>query len=305
MGVRLGARLAKQLEGWQVGALLVFIVAVVTAVIVPRTALPEQLPPPNVTSAEMAFSREKTYREAVAATEADLSPVVQLVGARIRALGRAEYQGDETAVHVALNELRVAADSVGRRGEVEQLVPLRSYQARLFSLAYCEFLRTGTVSEELIELGGGVLEEFERNEWLTSITDAPPHADLVLSAFFKRRFTRLVAPGHPALEPDGIEERLLLGYLLEHPQISTIPGTLEERTSASGDFVMRKIDELALLEPEYPVLYAKGIVLFKMQKFESAALAFDAFIQENEDGPYRMRAINYFKASIEHTEGAP
>lgn len=294
------SRLAKQLEGWQVGAIVVFIVSVVTALLVPRTAIPIEVPPPQVSMDDVRQTRAKNDNLVRGATTVELSSAVQLVGARLRALGRAEWEGDDKGVEAHGRSLGQAAAVSFLEGD--SLAMLRAYQARVFADAYLLFLRTGVVSDDLVELGGGSLVELRVNGWLQRASEAPPHVDLVLSAFFKRRFSRWVAPDHPALAPNPIEERLLLGYLLQHPPPRRGVGPTNEY--APGEFMLRRIDEIAALEPSYPTLFAKGVVLFQMGQFERASVAFDDYVRTTHDGPYRLRAINHLKASIEHTQDA-
>lgn len=296
------SRLAKHLEGWQVGALVVLIVSVVTLLLVPRSAIPERVPPPAVTAEEIQRARAANDARAREAVEGELPNTVQIVGALVRALGRAEWEGDR-------HEVRAREAALGRAAaaaylEADALDRLRAYQARLFADAYFEAWKTGRVSDDLIELGGQMLRDFAEFGWLNDPATAPPHADLVLSALYKRRFIGTVTKDHPhpLLPLDPVEERLLLGYQIEHPPIPRA-GTLGE-VPAPGVFVLRRIDELAALEPSYPVLYAKGIVLFRMAEFDQAAQAFDAHIRTAEDAPYRLRAINYLKASLEHATDA-
>ena len=279
---------------------MVLIVGVVTLLIVPRSAIPDGLPPPSVTLEDVRATRAANDARAREAVAMDPSHAVQLVGALFRAYGRAEWEGDARAKDQRREALGKAVAVAFLDGE--SLDRLRAYQARLFVDAYLRMWKTGEMSDELIELGGGSLHDLELNGWLRSAAQAPPHADLVLSAYFKRRFAKVVAKDHPALAPDPVEERLLLGYFMEHPPVGGILGGRE--AASPGIFVLKRIDELAALEPSYPVLFARGIVLFRMAKFEDAAQAFDAYLRASDDGRYRLRAVNYLKTSLEHAKGA-
>ncbi len=296
--------LAERLEGWEVGAIVVLIVALVSAVIVPRTAIPEDIPAPNISQRELDAARARNDRLVAIATDAELSPDVRLVGAQIRLLGRAEYSEDDAGASKALATLgKSVPAALEKHGD--EMAALQTYQADRFAKSYASFLRVGRVSDDLIDLGGAALAEFRRNEWLTSLAEAPRDLDLILSAMFKRRFRAVIAPRHPRLAPDPVEERALVGFLLKHPPPASVPGTRREKKASRGDYLLKRIDELADLEPDYPALYAKGIVFYRMQQFEAAAAAFDEYLQRVGNGPYRLRAINYMKAAIENSEGSP
>ncbi|NUP05775.1 MAG: hypothetical protein HOW73_06920 [Polyangiaceae bacterium] len=293
------SRLAKHLEGWQVGAIVVFIVTVYVSVNTPRTAIPDELPPPHVGQDEVQRTRSRNDELATKATTDPLPHSVQMVGARFRALGRAQWNGDEAALARMGDQLGQAID-VALRENVDALLLLRAYQAGRFVDAYCAYLRTGHVSDDLIELGGNTLLELSDNGWLRTAADAPDRVDLVLSAFFKRRFTNTIAPGHPAFAADPVEERLLLGYMLAHP-----PPTRADGEGPAGKFLIDHIEDLAKLDPDYPASFARGIVLFRMREFEVAGRMFDDYLENTKNGPHRLRAANYLKASIEYSEGAP
>ncbi|MBK8939302.1 MAG: hypothetical protein IPM79_17170 [Polyangiaceae bacterium] len=297
------SRLGKHLEGWQVGVLVVLIVATTAAVLVPRSAVPEAVPLPRASSGEIRAARRANEQAAIAFATGGASEPVERIGATLRAIGRAEWDGDEAALARGMAELARGIARATAENDVDGLVLLRTYQAELFARAYCDYLRTGSVADDLIELGGAAVREFSDNGWLTPGSRVPAHVDLLLSALYKRRFERLVAKGHPALAPHPVEERLLLGYLLEHPPPDRL---LSEGAGTSATrFMLSRIDEISALDPSYPAAYARGVVLFKTKDYELAALSFDDFLHSSADGPYRLRAVNYLKASLERCEGEP
>lgn len=227
--------------------------------------------------------------------------MVQLVGSRVRALGRAEWDGDAITSERTRRDIIEAA--LVAQPQAEALALLRGYQAQLFVQAYTDYLRTGIVTTDLLELGGGATAELSERGLLTDLAQAPHDTDLILSAMFKRRFNKLVAARHPALALDPVEERVLLGYLMQHPTRPEATLTQSELDAVAGDVLLRRIQELSALEPTYPVAYARGIVLFRMGRFEDAAIAFDSYLLQVSNGPYRLRAVNYLKAAVEQTEG--
>ncbi len=289
---------ANMLEGWQAGAVAVFVAAVVTAVIVPRSAAPHGIPPSSLTPNDLDRARIRSFQLAQPAARHELPQAVELMGARLRALGAAEVKGDSAAVSRWAGEL----DNSARRllaTNLQDLVALRAFLAREFAAVYLQRLKRGQSSQALVELGGATLAEMERNGWLQSLEDAPSNADIVLIGLFSRRYNLMVAPEGGALSLDPIEERAVLDYLIAHPPLSNLAGSRSEANSGRGKYVIAQIESLSKLEPSYPTPFAKGIIYFEMGQFDLAANAFDAYLERNPNGPHRLRAVNFLKASVE------
>ncbi len=290
---------AQLFEGWQVGAVAVLVAALVTAVIVPRTVEPTGLPPSSLAPRELDRARIETHREALPATGDQRSRALELVDARLRELGRAEYEGNQRLADRWASEVSEAARPVLAQSP-ETLRALRASQALEFASAYLRSLREGADSDTLVELGGSTLVELRQNGWFPSLEDAGPTTDVVLVGLFKRRFT-LMFLGHPELPLSTVEERAVLNFLIRHPPRSTLAGSTREGRGGRGKFVLNQIDALSKLEPSYPTLYARGVVYYEMGQFDAAASAFDAYLQRNQDGPYRLRAVNFLKAAVEES----
>jgi hypothetical protein len=295
--------LARHFEGWQVGALIVFIVASISAVVVPRSADPKSLPPAELGLGLLATARADSARARREAESLELPNSARLLAARLRSLGRSEASGDERAIDDGRQRIFDAARQALHE-RPEAVVAVRNLQAARFRELYLQRMRGGLddgESNELTELGGSILLQFDENSWLSTSSEIDASTDILLEGFYKRRFARVLDTKDPALSPSQTEERVVLGFLLLHPPKPRI----DEGNSGgdgTGPYLLRRIDELARLEPSYPASYAKGIVLFRMGHFEASASAFDAFLQQG-DGPYRLRAINYLKSAVEHTEG--
>lgn len=298
----MSSRVARLFEGWQVGVVTVGIVALVAAVVVPRSASPDGLPPPSVTRSEIRVAEQRTRDQALAATDG-LSQDVALLGARLRVLGRAEASGDGGSIARAGASLSEAARPALAK-DPGGVVKLRAYQALRFVDGYHEYLLSGQTSDELIELGGDTLAQLKHEDWVQNLETAPPDYRVILTAIYKRRFKKLVG-SHPALDYDPVEERVLIGYFLEHPPRTALASNESELEATQGKFLLAQLDDLAKLEPAYPFAFAKGIVLYRMGRYEESSSAFDFYLQTVENGPYRLRAVNYLKASIENGEGGP
>jgi hypothetical protein len=294
--------LARHLEGWQVGALIIFIVASISAVVVPRSASPSSLPPAELGLELLASARAESARAHREAEALELPNSTRLLAARLRSLGRMEASGDERAIDNGRQMIFDAARQALHE-RPQAVVALRDLEAARFRELYLHRMRAhhDPPSDELAELGGSILLQFDENGWLSKSADIDASTDILLEGFYKRRFARVLDTKLPALSPSQTEERAVLGFLLLHPPKPRI----DEGNSGgdgTGPYLLRRIDELVKLEPSYPASYAKGIVLFRMGHFEASASAFDSFLQEG-DGPYRLRAINYLKSAVEHTEG--
>jgi hypothetical protein len=289
------------LEGWQVGAVTVFVATVVTSVVVPRSAVPHTVPPSSLSPNEISATRAELRSEAARAESGELAHAVRLLEARFRAVGRAEASRDARLAARWAGELGSSASSalVGHR---EEVIALRTFLALEFSRRYLRRMRSGRDDPELLELGGATLDEMAENDWLQRPEQLTPSADLVLCGLFARRFNLMVVPQAPALVPlDDEVERALFAYLMTHPPRARLATNAMETASTQVKFVLTQIDGLSKLERDYPTLFAKGVVLYRAGQYEAAASAFDGYLQKNPDGPYRLRAVNFLKATVEET----
>lgn len=242
----------------------------------------------------------------------------ELLAARARvldAVGRALAQGDEAVLR------------------------LRAYQLRAFVREVRRFEATGEESDELRELGGDFLGLLRRNAWLgqgeAALRGGGEGArrvamdGVVLGVLFKKRWSAIVglqrAPFAPALD----EERALFKFLLAHPLVSArsaqaLPAPPDEETAArlaqaggagprspaaalraaearraEEQYRLKKIDELAALDPSYPRHLARGVTLYRLGSFMQSAEAFRSHLDQHPDGAYTLRAQNYLRAALE------
>jgi hypothetical protein len=290
------AGFSKHLEGWQLALVTIAMAWIAVLVMVPRTVLPEEVPLPRLAPKDVAEARARALAESSRIHGEEPSENLRLLASRLRAHGLAEHGGDRRRIADAA----AATEQVGVRvlgAEPERVLELRAHLTERFVAAFFEFLRTGVESEELSGLGGNVVQTFRNNGWLDD-TDGPEF-DLVLRALYRRRFNGLVLPG-ATLPVDAIEERARVRFLIAHPPT---PPVEDPDGLFAGQFILGQIDDAAKLDPAYPAHYARGIALFRVGRYEASAAAFDAFLTEAEDGPYRLRATNYLKAALEHAGG--
>jgi hypothetical protein len=277
----------KYADGWQVGVLAVGIAAVVALLVVPRSVEPAGVPIPIVAPRDIADVRETTRARAATLDRPDVPEVVRALGGQIRAYGRAEAAGQPRPIESARVAVATLAAPALETSPAD-VAALEARYATAFAEAFRAFAATGEQSTDLVELGGDAMKTFVERGWMPESGAIPEDFDVVMESFYRRRFVALVGDD-PALAEPKAESRARLAYLMRRAA----------RSSDGDAAMMRYIDEASSLEPSYPVPYARGIVLYRMGRFEAAAASFDAFLEERSSGPYRLRAANYLRASVE------
>ncbi len=285
--------LARHLEGWQLGVVIVVMAWVAVLLMVPRTEVPEDVPLPQLAPREVRASRARAAAESRRLATHEMSANLRLLAARLKAYGLAEH-GDDKRRMVELGQLTQEVGAPLAVLEREHVLDLRAHLAERFVESFSEFVRTGVETEELAWLGGNVVPMFRKNGWLDDT--AEPEFDLVLRALHKRRFNKLLGPDVD-LPLDSAEERAKVRFLMQHPPL---PPVADPHGLFAGQFLLGQIEDAVALDPSYPRHYARGIALFRIGRYEASAVAFDSFLAEREDGPYRIRAANYLKAAIEY-----
>jgi hypothetical protein len=295
-------RMKKALEGWQAGAVAVVVAWVGALLVVPRDVEPRDLPRVTLDWSDVAQARAK-----LAAARDVAAPGLQgqLFEARFRAFGREEQASEQGVSPETTNALREIGVEMRKSGFAE-LATVRDRLAAEFVASALEWIRSGTENEVLGELGGPFVKQARDSGWTAARVGQEPALDLALWALFDRRFQALVGPKDDRLAPNATANRALGGlFLMRPPQTfkaasSAVPAEAEV---SEGTFLLRKIDELAAIAPDYPALFAKGVVYYRMGRFESAAAAFDRYVDERPRGPHRLRAINHLRASVVAASG--
>lgn len=291
-----GSRFSKYFEGWQVGAITVLMAIVAVAVVVPRTVVPEEVPLPRLAPRDIGVARTRARAAERALESGEISDNLRLLASRLRAHGLAENSGDRKQTELAAGSILELSPIVAAT-EPDRLLDLRAHLTERFVRAFLLLLRTGAETEDLAVVGGDAARTFRDKGWLDGPVDA--EIDLVLRSLYKRRFEGLVLPkGNLPLEE--AEERARVRFLMLHPPRAPVP---DPQGLFANQYVLSQLDDAAALDPHYPLRYAQGIALFRLGRFEASAAAFDAFLAERPDGPYRLRAVNYLKAAVEQASG--
>lgn len=280
------SRLAKQLEGWQAGLLAVLVAWVVAILVVPRHVEPSEVPLPRTEPRELTALRRGWVVQAERLERDDVGPSVRSLGGRLRAYGRAEYEGHHKRVESAREALSLVARAALHESP-EDVAALEARYSAAFVRASAIWIDRGVVTDDLMELGGDAPAAFEQKGWKPPAGGAAEDFDVVLRALYRKRFIALVG-NHPALAPPPEEALVLLRFLMAR---------VDE--SPRGQAVLfDHIAEVEGLDPSYPAGYARGIVLFKLGRFEQSAAAFDAYLR-SDTGAYKTRAANYLRAAVE------
>ncbi|WP_437314185.1 hypothetical protein [Sorangium sp. So ce385] len=316
----------------------VFIAGSAAILAVPRAVEPAELPLPLADARALARVRDADIARAREAELLGLDAEVRALGSAIRAFGIVDADADHTEAELLAARKRVleAAGPALAQGD-EAVLRLRAYQMSSFVREVRRFEATGEESDELRELGGNFPGLLRRNAWLRA-GDAGPRGGearrvaldgAALGALFKKRWDAIVglrrAPFGVALD----EERALYKFLLSHPlsgrnaQEPAAPPAAEtaarpepqagepgprssaaalraaEAQRAEEHYRLKKIDELAALDPAYPRHLARGITLYRLGKFVQSADAFRIHLDQHPDGAHTLRAQNYLRAALE------
>jgi hypothetical protein len=311
---------ARHLEGWQGLVVSVFIAGSVAALVVPRPVEPLEVPAPSVDPEAIARveAADDADADAVERGSADdersLDADVRELGSALRAYGRADADADEGKL--VLERQRVAA-VVARAVEAspDDVRRLRAYHLRRFVVAVRAWESGGAEPDDLRELGGGFLRMLRRHGWVDEVR-GPRRVlmpDAALRVSFKKRWNEVAGLRGPALALTLDEQRALLGFLIQSPPgpsgwrpepadqppgRSKVPRPTIGSTAFEDQISLKKIDELAAVDPTYPAELARGAVLYRLRRYPLAVEAFRRHLEAHPDGPHALRAQNYLRAAL-------
>ncbi len=303
----------RHLEGWQAGALAVFIAGTGAVLGVPRSVPPSEVPVPAVEpaalAAALATDTARARDAAAKAAKGELDYDVRALGEAVRAFGRAEVAERGADKEEAHRRATMAARSAIAHGP-DAVLALRAFQARAFLREMRGFERTGEPTEELSELAGVFPRSVAAYRWYDPAARRLLPGDAALLALYKKRWNEVTGLKGEVFALSLDEERALLGFLLEHPAVAVAPlAASASPTAAKAHAVaaavaaderrIEKIRDLARLDATYPAAFAEGVVLFRLGRFEGAAVAFERHLAAHPDGPWTLRARNHLKAALE------
>jgi hypothetical protein len=299
------------LQGWQAGALAVFVALAATLLVVPWAAAPNELPLPVASAARvdavLALDRARAAaigppleREIARGTGGPLYDL-RAFGEALRAYGRAEAEHAREDTTERLFELRAAFASARTLGD-DKVLELRAYQTERFLAAVREWEARGAAAPDLAELGGPFLQMIARQRWVDGRRRIGLSTAL-RSILFRRRWNEIVGAN---VEPFALsldENRLLFAHLLTHP-VAEDARSPEQACRSADAWRLRKIGELAKVDRAYPYALARGVLLYRLGRYAESAQALHDHIASAPDGPYALRARNWHVAAIARA-GAP
>jgi len=297
----------RHFEGWEVGALAVVVALLGTLLVVPLKVAPEDVPLPVVDGKALSatLARESALAASVhLALEHDVTGPAEGRGLYdLRALGEAvrDYGQLESARQTSsiVRERRKVIEAAARARLLgdDKVLGLREYQAQLFLAEIRRWENTGKESDELASLGGPFLDLVRRSGWVKGRTLALD--DVVRGVFFKRRWNEVTAlADDPAFVLSLDEGRAFYAFLLSHPQVqNTSAASALEACRAIDQWRLRKVEDLARLDPAYPLPLARGVLFYRIGDPAAAAQAFRDYLA-NSDGRYGLRVRNYLAASV-------
>jgi hypothetical protein len=289
----------RHLEGWQLAVVAVGFALGAAALALPRAVVPREIPLPTVDRREERRMDADRRRLVDEVRGTPLPFLVRATGEALRRFGVAEY-GREDARGVALADEIVKRAAAARSSDGDRaLLALRAVQADLFVHAVTTWARAGDGEADVIALGGGFARHARRHGWIEGKRLIIEEDGL--RQLFVLRWTKLAGfmdtqPFAPTLN----ELRLYYRTLLRHPEQSS--GTSTEDPYILSGLQLAYVNTLAKQDPDYPVLLARGILEFRVGRFDDATALLAAHLKEHPDGPWRLRAQNYFVAARERRE---
>lgn len=277
--------------------------ALLAAIIaVPRPLVPDEIPfPPVAHNALQAISLKDEAR-GVAAVGERLPFEVRALGEAIRLLGTTEASGSPDAA--AMRETVLERAGVASAFGDENLLRLRALQLGMFLRELETFERTGAETKELRELGGGLLERAQQAGWLRREKQGARMSagQSVREVIFRKRWNELTGMRGVAFQTTLAEERAYYAFVLEHPVVTVSSVQKEDmvaRCDSANLYMLRKVEELSRIDPEYPSDYARGILLLRLHRPREALRPLVDFVDTHDRGPYVLRARNTLREAQE------
>lgn len=284
----------RHLQGYELGLLTIAIALSGALLVLPRASEPLTLPLPRI-DRQLARDSAAKDRDLVRTSEAQGLPFeVRAVGEAIRHYGKSLTRRTDTGHDRQDIRERVAIAIAAK--QTPQLLALRAVQTEYFLRALAQYERERKSNSELDELAGGFLDHARQSAWLGAQGELLAD-EATRRVLFRMHFTdliekRTVFPFAPSLE----EWRTYYRFLLEHPERT---GTGPNDGSDDDANRLRVVNALGKKDPEYPALFAKGTLLYRLGDREAASAAFRAQLGAHESGPYALLARNHLLFTLQ------
>jgi hypothetical protein len=294
-------RVSKLLEGWQAGLVVIVVASLSAVVVVPRPAVPDDIPYPVPNRRILSRISEIDAARARALAVERPSYDVRALGEAFRAYGAADADGDtDRAVHL-LRAVQLSVPDALKVGE-ETTLGLRAYQLSLFLDALHQYESTAVEPPELRELAGGFVALAWRAGW---VRKNPSGLSLIMEpavreALFRKRWNEITGLKTGVFAQPVDEVRAMYGFLLSHPIAqSTRVAPSRSACHAANEYMLRKVVELGQVDPEYPAPLAQAIVLLRLDRPREAVDALAHFVETEPGGRFTLRARNTLREAQE------
>ena len=293
---------ARHFEGWQPAVLALLLAGSTAALAIPRSIAPVDLPEPRLDPGALQHIARVDAELASSADRERLDVDVLKLGTELFAFGVADAKRDDEALATARRDVLDATHRALRVG-VAPMLALRAHHLRSFLREMARYDATGEETDKLHEVAGGIIHRLEHNGWV-DVTRANhrvlPDAT-VLAILFKKHWNEVAGVGGEPFDSTLAEARAFYRFLLAHPALSDSagsPGLFDARSAITGQYRLKKLDELSALDHDYPVQLARGVVYFQLGRFPLAVEAFRRHLEAHPDGAYTFRAQNYLRAAL-------
>jgi len=282
----------RHLEGWQLAVVTVGSALCAVSLAVPRAVVPDEIPLPSVDRAEVRGNAEHDRVLVAGAVETPLPTKVRAVGEAFRRFGSVEARGDVAHAADASKALRASVSEARAAFGDDPLLTLRAVQADLFVRAVRRWAASGEEEPDLVELGGSFVRRARASGWVSHDHRLVIDPD-GLAAVFAMRWTKLsgLIDQHP-FSPTLNQWRLYFHTLIAHPESG-------DDRAAEPQILSSYVMALVRKDPDYPELFARGILAFRMNDYPAAEAALVAHLRAHPDGPWWLRARNYLVAARE------
>ncbi|HEV8247739.1 MAG TPA: hypothetical protein VGP93_18320, partial [Polyangiaceae bacterium] len=287
--------LGRHLEGWQAGAVALWIAYVSAGLAVPRPTAPSDLPAPESDRRNLALELDEQQELARLARQRPLPFEVRAVGELLRRYGKASVAVHGDTADALLSDLRSASKDALSHHRERELLALRAVQSELFLSALESWEEKPTSSAELDELGGNLLQKARASGWVEQGRLLMSKPERVV--FFSIRWSELTGLRARAPFAATLDDwRVYYGFLLEHPE--NAEGSPLEQAQRQ----LRYVDALAKRDAAYPAWFARGVLQYRSGAFAEAAEAFRAHLEQPASG-YSLRARNHLLAALAKAQG--
>ena len=300
---------SRHLEGWQPALLALLLAGSTAALAIPRSIAPFDIPEPRLDPGALHHIDLVDAELAASADRERLDVDVLKLGTELFAFGVADAKRDDEALATARRDVLDAAHRALRVGTAPMLA-LRAHHLRTFQREMARYDATGEESDRLHEVAGGIIHRLEHNGWV-DVTRAHhrvlPDAT-VLSILFKKHWNEVVGVSGAPFDSTLAEARAFYRFLIAHPALpdsAGSPGLYDARAAITGQYRLKKLDELSALDHDYPVQLARGVVYYQLGRFPLAVEAFRRHLEARPDGPYTFRAQNYLRAALGRSHDEP